>query len=207
MTPVEQTNNSCGLQPSRFAASATVRSAAGGAVRVAGVHHHGAHAAFRDPQVFLGDENRCGDDKILREDGGRRSRHVARKNGEIERPGFLQAASGRGEAKPARQRGFRRCVLYQRNVRVPSAPFPEGTSDPPQPQRGRIGVSLLGLRSWFGSCFGGFFVELSFQIGDGVAYPFWCGAAGNFFRGKGSLNAEALCEINFKDGRDFLETL
>src|SRR5258705_4599265 len=28
MTPVEQTNNSCGVQPSRFAASATVRSAA-----------------------------------------------------------------------------------------------------------------------------------------------------------------------------------
>src|SRR6267142_6664966 len=28
ITPVEQTNNSCGVQPSRFAASATVRSAA-----------------------------------------------------------------------------------------------------------------------------------------------------------------------------------
>src|SRR5207249_10004353 len=28
MTPVEQTNNSCGVQPSRFAASATVRTAA-----------------------------------------------------------------------------------------------------------------------------------------------------------------------------------
>src|SRR5713101_9026897 len=28
MTPVEQTNNSCGVQPRRFAASATVRSAA-----------------------------------------------------------------------------------------------------------------------------------------------------------------------------------
>src|SRR5882762_8798079 len=181
-------------------------SRAGGAVRVARVHNHGAHAAFRLAQVFLGNENGCGNDEILREHGGGRGRGVARKNREIERAGFLQAARGRGKAEPARQGCFRKCVLYQRNVRVASAPLPEGTSDPPQRQRGRIVVSLLGLHSWLGSCFGGFLVETCFQIGNGGAHVFGRGAAVNFFRRERGVNAEALREIGFKGRRDLFQS-
>ena len=120
---------------------------AGGAIGVAGVYHHGAHASFGRVQVLLGNQHGRGNDEVLGENRGSRSRHIARKNGEIERAGFLQAAGGRGEAKSARQGSFGKCVLYQRNIRVTSAPPPEGTSDPPQPQRGRIVVSLPGLHS------------------------------------------------------------
>src|SRR5467141_2632351 len=179
---------------------------AGGAVGVAGIHHDRAHAALRGAQVLLGNENGCGNHEILRENGGGRGRSVARKNREIERAGFLQAAGGRGEAKPSRQRSFRKCVLYQRDVRMTSATLPEGTSDPPQRQRGRIGVSLLGLRSWLGSCFGGFLVETCFQIGNGGAHVFGRGAAVNFFRRERGVNAEALREIGFKRRRDFFQS-
>src|SRR5260370_26094100 len=86
-----------------------------------------------------------------------------------------------------------------------SAPLPEGTSDPPQPRRGIIAVSLLGLHSWLGSCFGGFFVETPFQIRDGVTNTFGRCAAGNFFRGEPRFHAEALREIGFKRRRDFFE--
>jgi hypothetical protein len=96
--------------------------------------------------VFFGNENGRGNYKILREDRGGRRRHVARKNREVQRAGFLQAASGRGEAESARQGRFRKCVLDQGNVRMTSAPPPEGTSDPPQPRR-RTVVSLPGLHS------------------------------------------------------------
>src|SRR5467141_3074621 len=179
---------------------------AGGAVRVARVHNHGAHAALRRAQVFLGNEHRRGNDKVLREDGGGRRRHVARKNREIERAGFLQAARGRGKAEPARQRCFRKCVLYQRDIRMTSATLPEGTSDPPRRQRGKIDVSLLGLHSWLGSCFGGFFVETCFQIGNGGAHVFGRRAAVNFFRRERGVNAEALREIGFKRRRDFFKS-
>src|SRR6266480_1258700 len=184
-----------------------VARSSGGAIGVAGIHHDCTHVALRRAQVFFGKKHGRGDDKILREDGGGRGRNVARKNREIERAGFLEAAGGRGEAKPARQGGFRKCVLYQRDVRMTSTTLSEGTSDPPQRQRGRIGVSLLGLRSWLGSCFGGFLVETSFQIGNGGAHIFGRGAAGNFFRGKGCLHAEALCEIGLKRGRDFFQSV
>src|SRR6267378_3405987 len=120
---------------------------AGGAVGVAGVYHHGAHAAFGRAQVLFRNKHGCGNDKVLREDRGSRSWNIARKNREIERASFLQAASSGGEAEPARQGGFRKCVLHQRKIRRTSAPAPEGTSDPPQPQRGRIVVSLPGLHS------------------------------------------------------------
>jgi len=58
ITPVEQTNNSCGVQPSRFAASATVRKAgvtrrASGAIGIAGIHHDRTHVALRRAQVFF----------------------------------------------------------------------------------------------------------------------------------------------------------
>ena len=65
MTPVEQTNNSCGVQPMRFAASATVRCGRGvacrarSAVGVAGVDDDGAHAALRSAQMLLGNEHRA----------------------------------------------------------------------------------------------------------------------------------------------------
>ena len=62
---------------------------AGGAVGIAGIHDHRAHAALRGAKVFFGNKHWCGDDKILREDGGGRGRNVARKNREIERAGFL----------------------------------------------------------------------------------------------------------------------
>src|SRR5260370_6903751 len=78
-----------------------------------------------------------------------------------------------------------------------SAPLPEGTSDPPQPRRGIIAVSLLGLHSWLGSCFGGFFVETPFQIRDGVTNTFGRCAPGNFFRGERRFHAEALRQIAF----------
>jgi len=38
----------------------------------------------------LGNEHRCGDDKISREDGAGRGWNVARKNREIERAGFFK---------------------------------------------------------------------------------------------------------------------
>ena len=179
----------------------------GGAVGVARVHHNGAHAAFRRAHIFFGNENRCGNHKILREDRGGRSRHVARKNCQVERAGFLQSASGRGEAKPARQGSFRKCVLHQRDIRMTSAPLPEETSDPPQPRRRIIAVSLLGLHSWFGSYFGGFLVETSFQIRDGVTNAFGRRTAGNFFRSQRRFHAEALREISFKCRRNVLECL
>src|SRR2546427_379629 len=119
--------------------------------------------------------------------------------------GFLQAAGGRGEAESARQGCFRECVLHQRDVRVTSAPLPEGTSDPPQPRRRRIAVSLLGLHSWLGSCFAGFFVETCFQIGDRGTHVFWRRAAWNFFRAKRRLDVKALREIGCKSWGDFLE--
>src|SRR6266478_2943569 len=150
---------------------------AGGAIGIAGVYHHGAHAAFGRAQVLFGNKHGCGNNEVLREDRGSRSRNIARKNREIERAGFLQAAGGGGEAEPARQGGFGECVLHQRKIRRTSAPAPEGTSDPPQPQRGRIVVSLPGLHSWLGSCFAGFFVETCFQIGDRGTHVFWRRAA------------------------------
>src|SRR4029077_7707423 len=119
----------------------------GCAIGVPGVHYDGAHAALRRANIFFGNENRRSDHEILRKDSGGRRRHIARKNGEVQRAGFLQAASGRGEAKSARQGRFRKCVLYQRNIRVTSAALPEGTSDPPQPRRRKIAVLLLGLYS------------------------------------------------------------
>src|SRR5260370_26360495 len=146
-----------------------------------------------------------GDHEILCKDSGGRGRHIARKNRKVEGAGFLQAASGRGEAESARQRGFRKCMLQQRKIRVTSAPLPEATSDPAQPRRRRIAVSLLDLHSWLGSCFGGFFVETSFQIPDGVTNTFGRCAAGNFFRGERRFHAEALREIGFKRRRDFFK--
>src|SRR5947209_18198842 len=141
--------------------------------------------------MLLGNQNGCGNDEILREDCCGRGRHVARKNGEVERAGFLQAAGGRGEAESEREGGFGEGVLHQRDIRVTSASLPEGTSDPPQPRRGIIAVLLPGLHSWFGSCFDGFFVETSFQTCDSVSDAFGRGTAGDFFRGKRSVNAEA----------------
>ena len=62
---------------------------AGGAIRVPGVHHHGAHAPFRRTQVLFGNLHGCGNNEVLREDRGSRSRHIARKNGEVERQALL----------------------------------------------------------------------------------------------------------------------
>jgi hypothetical protein len=56
--------------------------------------------------MFLGDEDGSGNDQILREQGGSRRRHIARNDGQIERSGFLQAASSSGEAKSQRESGF-----------------------------------------------------------------------------------------------------
>ena len=102
-----------------------------------------------------------------------------------------EAAGGRGEAESEREGGFGEGVLHQRDIRMTSASLPEGTSDPPQPRRGITAVLLPGLHSWFGSCFDGFLVETSFQICDSVSDAFRRGTAGDFFRGKRSVNAEA----------------
>src|SRR5260370_5081627 len=110
---------------------------ASGAIVVAGIHDGAAHAALPRPKQLLGNENGCRDNEVLCKDGGGRGRHVARKNREIERAGFLQAAGGRGAPKTARQRGFRNCVLYQRNVHETRAPPPQWSSAPP-PTRQRM---------------------------------------------------------------------
>src|SRR5262249_7691660 len=47
----------------------------------------------------LGKSDGSGDDEILGKDGGGGRGDVARKNGEVERSGFLEAASGGGEAE------------------------------------------------------------------------------------------------------------
>src|SRR5260370_26776722 len=90
---------------------------------------------------------------------------------------------------------------------VTSAPLPEGTSDPPQPRRRMIVVSLLGLRSWLGSYFGGFLVEACFQIVNGGVHAFPRGAAANFFRRQRRLNTQASGKVRFQSGRDFLQSL
>jgi len=79
---------------------------ASGAIGVAGVDDDGAHAAFGGGEMFFGERDGSGDDEILREDGGGGSGHVAGKNGEIERAGFFEAASGGGEAETFGERGF-----------------------------------------------------------------------------------------------------
>ena len=123
---------------------------AGCAVRVACIHNHGAHAAFRRAQMLLGNGDRSGDHKILREHRCGRSRNVARDNREIERASFFQSAGDACEPESARKRCFGECVLHQRNIRVTSAPSPEATSSPP---RRRLGCSaeLRLVCSWRGS--------------------------------------------------------
>src|SRR5260370_9495823 len=148
-----------------------------------------------------------GDHEILCKDSGGRGRHIDRKNRGVEGAGFLQAAGGRGEAESARQRGFRKCMLQQRKIRVTSAPLPEATSDPAQPRRRRIAVSLLDLHSWFGSCFGGFFVETSFQIPDGVRDAFGRGAAGNNLVGDHVLYRRTVQEIFLEQRRNLLHVI
>src|ERR1700676_2271651 len=114
--------------------------------------------------MLLGNGDRSGDNKILRENGRGRGRNVARNNREIERAGFFQSAGDACEAKSARKRSFGECVLHQRYVRVTSAPPPEGTSSPPKRRSGCL-AELQFACSWCGSYFAGFFVETFFQIG------------------------------------------
>jgi hypothetical protein len=78
-----------------------------GAIGIAGVYHHSAHATFGRAQVLFGNQHGCGNDKVLREHRGSRRRHIARKNREIERAGFLppQAVAA---AKSARQGTLRK---------------------------------------------------------------------------------------------------
>src|SRR5258708_2301266 len=103
-------------------------------------------------------------------------------------------------------RSARRILSSGSGTPMTSATLPEGTSDPPRRQRGKIGVSLLGLCSWLGSCFVGFFVKTCFQIGNGGAHVFGRGASRNFFRGQRGVSAEALREIGFKRRRDFFQS-
>jgi len=79
---------------------------AGCAIGVSGVDDDPSHAAIRRAQVFLGDQDRGCHDKILREDRSGGSWHVTPNHGQVQRAGFLQAASGGGEAKSPRQRSF-----------------------------------------------------------------------------------------------------
>src|SRR5579864_485005 len=159
--------------------------------------------------MFFRQRDRRSHEKIVRENGGCRGGNVARKNGEIERAGFFQAAGGRSEAESVRQRGFGGSVLHSRRVQGASAALPEGTSSPRSERRAqRVGEFLKDLRfagSWFGSCFCGFFVETSFQIGDRRAHAFGRSAAGNFFRGKGRFDAETFRKIGIKRGRNLFE--
>ena len=201
---------SFGVQPSRLAVSATVFCAAawpaGPVAQFAlpAFTIDGTHAAFRGAQMFLGNGDRSGDHKILREDRGGGSRNVARNNGEIERAGFFQSAGEACEAKSARKRSFGECVLHQRDIRVTSAPPPEATSSPP---RWRLGCSaeLRLACSWRGSYFGGFFVETFFQIGNGFADGIRRGAAGNFFCGERGVDVQPIGKIGFKCRGDFLQ--
>jgi len=162
--------------------SATVRSAAawarrsGGAVGIAGISRPPrAHAALRGAKVFFGNKHRRGDDKILREDGRRpRPERRSRESRDRARRFFFKPHAVAAKAKTRAAKSLPKVAcLYQRNVRMTSTPTPEGTSDPPQRHRGRIGVLLLGLRSWLGSCFGGFLVETSFQIRRWAARTFF----------------------------------
>src|SRR5256885_15096435 len=79
---------------------------AGGAIGVAGVYDYGAHVALGFGEMFFGERDGSGDDKILREDSGGGSGDIAGKNGEIERAGFFEAASGGGEAEAFGKSGF-----------------------------------------------------------------------------------------------------
>ncbi|HEX4542504.1 MAG TPA: hypothetical protein VH114_05005 [Candidatus Acidoferrum sp.] len=76
---------------------------ASGAIRIAGIYHHGAHAALRGAQVLLGNQDGSSDNEILRKNGGGGGGHVTREDGEVEGASFFQAASGRGEAEAARE--------------------------------------------------------------------------------------------------------
>src|SRR5580704_220331 len=126
------------------------------AVRIAGIHNSGAHAALRRAQVFLGNGDRGGDYNILGENRGRGGWNVARNNGEIERAGFFQSAGDACEAKSVRERSLGECVLHQRDIRVTSAPPPEATSSPPK-WRLRCLVELQFAGSWRSSYFAVFF--------------------------------------------------
>jgi hypothetical protein len=75
-----------------------------GAIGVAGIYDHGAHAAFGFFQVLARDDYRGGDYEILREDGGSARGNLARKHGEVEGTGFFQAA-GRGRETKATWQG------------------------------------------------------------------------------------------------------
>ena len=72
----------------------SVADRAGGAVGVACINNHGAHAALRSFQMRLGNDHGRGNHKVLREDSRGGSRHIARKQGQIESAGFFQAAGG-----------------------------------------------------------------------------------------------------------------
>ena len=100
--------------------------------------------------MLFADEHGCRDDEILREHRRGRRRHVARKNGEIERAGFLQPTRSRGEAKPARESGFGGRFFHVDRFAAASkdAPFrgisaalPEAASGPPRGMR-RNGICL-----------------------------------------------------------------
>ena len=82
------------------------------AIRVARIHDHAAHAALRGAQVRLGYQNRRCNHQVLREDRRSGRRHFARKNREVERAGFFQAARGRRESKSARERRFRESMFH-----------------------------------------------------------------------------------------------
>ena len=83
-----------------------VADCARGAVRVAGIYDHGAHAAFGFFQVLTRNNYWGGDDQILRKDRSCAGGSLARKHGEIECTGFFQAAGRGGETKATRQGRF-----------------------------------------------------------------------------------------------------
>ena len=118
MTPVEQTNNSCGLQFRRLAASATVRCAA--SRPSSPVAQFALPALMTTPRMrpfdarrfALETEHRRRDHEILREYRRSRSRDVARKDREIERAGFFQAAGRCRESKSSWKCCFGQSVLH-----------------------------------------------------------------------------------------------
>jgi len=190
---------------SNRAHSRRVAGFAGGAVRVASIYNHGAHTAFRRTHIFLGNEHRGGNHEVCVKTAAAEACHITRKNCQVERAGFLQTAGGRAKAKSARQGSFRKCVLYQRNVRVTSAPAPEGTSDPPQQRRGIIAVSLLAYIHGLAPVLVAFLLRRRSKFAMASLTLSGAVPPGTFFAAQRRFHAEAFGEIGFKRGRDVLE--
>ncbi len=141
--------------------------------------------------MSFGDNNRRGDDEILRKDGGRGGGHITRKECQVQSTCFFQAASGRGEAESARQGRFGGGLFHGRGVRGANAKLTEETSDPPGDRRLFRRYRRRSRGSWL-------FLQLCeilLELRDGSTNGFFGSATGDGLGSDGGIERKAVQEI------------